>query len=89
MLRIVKPRYRRKAWHVLQHLRQSVPGKTHKFEQPSGLNIGEGILLQAPKVGTKLKHVTATGPVGIVGQLINIGRAPLRVIDLVAQSGES
>ena len=55
----------------------------------AGLNIGEGILLQAPEVGAELKHVTATSPVGIVGQLINIGRAPLRVIDLVAQRGES
>src|SRR5215470_15959897 len=89
MLWVVKTSQCGKAWYVLQHLSQCVPGETQEFQQSATFHIREGILLQAPEVDAELEGVVAASPVRIVSELINIGRGPLRVVYLVAQSGEA
>ena len=74
---------------ILQHFRQRIAGEAHELDQAARFHVGEGVLLQATDVEAEFDHVAAADPAGVVSQLIGVRSVALRIVELVAQGGES
>ena len=85
MLRIIEPRAAADGGQALQHLRERVAGEADELMKPRDCTSRNAFCCELADLAAELVDVRPRDQVELIGQLISVGDAALRIVELVAE----